>query len=158
MSLMSCASYKSLWRGYEYFKQDKVLEWMQESESEFYGLVGGSNGTYYNVYIDLDHPRKSTCNCPHADGRRVICKHMVALFFKAFPEEAEKYYNDVANYEAEERKRQEKIEKKQAELEIKVIDHVCKMKKNDLAEALLQILFDGPEWQYEKFIREYIEW
>lgn len=151
MSLMSCASYKSLWRGYEYFKQDKVLEWMQESESEFYGLVGGSNGSYYNVHIDIDHPRKSTCNCPHADGRRVVCKHIVALFFKAFPEEAEKYYNDVMNYE-------EEIEEQQAEMENKVIEYVHKMKKNDLAVALLQVLFEGPEWQYERFIREHIEW
>ncbi|NMB97839.1 MAG: hypothetical protein GYA02_14710 [Clostridiaceae bacterium] len=38
--------------------------------------------------INIVHPRKSKCNCPHADGRRVICKHMIALYFTVFPKEA----------------------------------------------------------------------
>lgn len=42
-------------------------------------------------------------------------------------------------------------------MENKVIEHVHKMKKNDLTAALLQMLFEGPEWQYERFIREHIE-
>ena len=28
------------------------------------------------------------------------------------------------------------------------------MKKSELQEALLQLLFDGPEWQYDRFVRE----
>ena len=28
------------------------------------------------------------------------------------------------------------------------------MGKNELQQALLEVLFDGPEWQYERFIRE----
>lgn len=39
----------------------------------------------------MEHPRKSKCNCPHADGRRVICKHMIALLFTASPEAANKH-------------------------------------------------------------------
>lgn len=39
----------------------------------------------------MEHPRKSICNCPHADGRRVICKHMIALLFTASPEAANKH-------------------------------------------------------------------
>ena len=38
----------------------------------------------------MEHPRKSKCN-PHADGRRVICKHMIALLFTASPEAANKH-------------------------------------------------------------------
>ncbi len=35
--------------------------------------------------------RKSKCNCPHADGRRVICKHMIALLLQAKYEAANKH-------------------------------------------------------------------
>jgi hypothetical protein len=30
------------------------------------------------------------------------------------------------------------------------------MKKVELANALYQILSDGPEWQYERFVEQYI--
>lgn len=39
----------------------------------------------------MEHPRKSKCNCPHADGRQVICKHMIALLFTASLEAANKH-------------------------------------------------------------------
>ena len=35
----------------------------------------------YNVYLNLEKPRKSTCNCPLANGKRIICKHIVATYF-----------------------------------------------------------------------------
>ena len=28
------------------------------------------------------------------------------------------------------------------------------MKKAELEQALLQLLFDGPEWQYDRFLRD----
>ena len=31
------------------------------------------------------------------------------------------------------------------------------MKKSELQQALLQVLFDGPDWQNERFIRDYVE-
>lgn len=51
-----------------------------------YGKVRGSNDAAYDVTIDTAHPKKSVCNCPFAEGRRVICKHMVALNLGIFPE------------------------------------------------------------------------
>jgi spore germination protein GerM len=42
------------------------------------------------------------------------------------------------------------------EYEEQVIQRVQKMKKAELQQALLQVLFDGPDWQYERFIREYV--
>ncbi len=45
---------------------------------------------------------KSHCNCPHANGKRIICKHQVALYFSVFPEEADQYYKEVIEYEEEE--------------------------------------------------------
>lgn len=74
----------------------------------------------------------------------------VAAFSAAFPSEAEKYYNEVIEYEREE-------EKRQAELENKLIKYVGKMTKAELKETLLELLFYGPEWQYDIFIRDHIE-
>ena len=151
MGLLDIASYKSVWRGYEYFNDKNVITHIKQSETEVRGMVRGSGQKHYDVLIDLAHPRKSKCNCPHADGKRIICKHMVALYFATFPDEAKRYYKEVMEYEEEEERRQE-------ELQHKVVNYIHKLKKSELEQTLLQVLFDGPEWQYEKFIREYIEW
>ncbi len=150
MGLLDIASGKSIWRGYEYYKSNKVILHTIVSDSEIKGVVQGSGVSKYDVAINIEHPRKSKCNCPHADGKRIICKHMIALYFTTFPKLAEEYYQKVLECERE----QEACEE---ELYDNVIEYVHKMKKSDLAEALLQVLFDGPEWQYEKFIREYME-
>ncbi len=61
------------------------------SDTEFKGNVRGSNDMHYDVTIDIEHPRKSKCNCPHADSKRIVCKHMAALYFTAFPKLAKEY-------------------------------------------------------------------
>ena len=38
----------------------------------------------------------------------------------------------------------------------KLESYISKMRKSELKAALLQILYDGPEWQYNKFLREYL--
>ena len=58
-------------------------------------MVRGSGQKHYDVFIDLEHPRKSKCNCPHADGKRVICKHMISLYFAAYPKIAQKYCDEA---------------------------------------------------------------
>lgn len=105
------------------------------------------NGSTYDTLIDAAHPRKSQCNCPHASGKRIICKHMVAVYFTAFPAEAKKYITELESYWEEE-------EQQKQEQENRLICFVHKMKKSELQEALLQLLFDGPEWQYERFVEE----
>jgi len=107
MSIRTLASGASAWRGYEYYTGKKVLSFSQTGEDEYTGQVAGSGPAPYQVKINTAHIRQSKCNCPHADGRRVICKHMVALFFAAFPEEAEDYVEEVEEYEREEEQRME---------------------------------------------------
>lgn len=97
--------------------------------------------------MNIDHPRKSKCNCPHADGKRIICKHIVATYFTALPLEADRVYAEAMAY-------QEEVEKRQEEMVDKVCRYIQRMKKSELQEALLQLLFDGPEWQYDRFIRD----
>ena len=149
MSILSLASAQTAYRGYDYFKDKKVLSIEQSGDTAFTGVVSGSNGARYDVTIDLDHPRKSQCICPHAAGRRVICKHMVALYFTAFPEEAAKYMADLEACWEEEEQEQEEVQEK-------LVSYVYHMKKSKLQEALLTLLMEGPEWQYDRFVDMYL--
>lgn len=150
MSLLSCASSQSAWRGYHYYLNRKVQSVKRISSTQFQGTVSGSNGKAYDVFIDMEHPRKSSCTCPHAAEKQIVCKHQIALFFSAFPLEATKYYKEATEYERE----QEKLYEKQ---ENQVIDCVNNMTKDQLQQVLLQVLFNGPKWQYDQFIREYAD-
>ena len=150
MSLMSCSSGTSVWRGYNYFLERKAKITKRINNTQYDGTVTGSNDAEYSVHIDLEHVRKSSCNCPHADGKRIICKHMIALFFTAFPLEARKYNEKLIAYERE-------AELQAEEEECKVLSFISGLKKVELQEILMQLLYDGPEWQWDKFIREYIE-
>ena len=147
MGLLECASGASVWRGYDYYKEKKVVALEEIEANIFSAKVSGNSSEPYSVELHIDHPRKSKCNCPHADGKRIICKHIVATYFTALPDEAEKFCAEAMAYQEEEEKRQD-------ELSDKVCHYVWHMKKSELQEALLQLLFDGPEWQYDHFVRE----
>lgn len=150
MSLLTVASQASVWRGYEYFSEKRVLEFSQISDFEIKGVIRGDAQKRYEVFIDIEHPRKSKCNCPHADGKRIVCKHMIALFFHAYPKEAKEYYEEVMRYELEEEERHE-------ELEEKIFAYIKNLTKEELENHLIDLIFSGPEWQYEKFCDTYIE-
>lgn len=150
MGLLNLASGASVWRGYDYFKENRVLNFTNCSNNQYSGLVSGRNKKPYEVFIDTVNPRKSHCNCPHAKGRRIICKHQVALYFYAFPEEAEEYYRKVLEYEEEERKYQE-------ELAEHVSSYIDSLSKQELRDALYEILYDSPSWVYDRFVRDHID-
>ena len=150
MSLLTLASARSVWRGYEYYEANNIEAFKKISNTEMQGKLKGSNGKRYEVFIDIEHPRKSKCSCPHADGKRIICKHMIALCFSVFPEEAKKYYDEVIVRQIEEENRREEAEQK-------IINYIGKLKKIELQNLIFEILYDGPEWQYERFIHMYIE-
>ena len=150
MSIVTAASSQSAYRGYEYYKAKNVQKVEQVGEGESGGAVSGSGNNTYDVRINLAHPRKSQCSCPHAAGKQVVCKHMVAVYFTAFPTEAERYIRELEEYWKEEEKREQ-------ETEDRLIAFVRKMKKSEAQEALLQLLLDGPDWQYDRFVAEYLE-
>ena len=100
MGLIDLASSNSLWRGIDYYQSKNVKKIKKISDDEYNSIVSGTEE--YNVHIDINHPRKSTCTCPFASGRRVICKHMVATFFTIYPEEAERIIKEEQEYEEEE--------------------------------------------------------
>lgn len=148
MGMIECTSGASLWRGYDYYKENKVKNLIETSPGMFTADVEGNSDEPYVVEIDITHPRKSKCNCPHADGKRIVCKHMMAVYFTAFPEEAQRIYNEAMAY-------QEQADKRAEELYEKVRQCVWKMKKSEAQQALLELLFDGPEWQFDRFVREH---
>ena len=150
MSLMTASSEVSRWRGYEYFKAKRVSSVQKIGNARYSALVSGSENAPYSVTIDLDHVRQSSCTCPHAAGRRVICKHMIAAFFTVFPEEATQYYADVL-------KAEEDWEDYREELAEKLVKFVRGLKKKEAQELLLELLDTGPEWQWDRFVREHIE-
>lgn len=147
MGLLECASGASVWRGYDYYKENKVVSLEEIETNIFTAKVSGNSSEPYTVKLHIDHPRKSKCTCPHADGKRIICKHLVAAYFTVLPEEADKFYAEALAYQEEEEKRQD-------ELSDKVCHYVWHMKKSELQDALLQLLFEGPEWQFDRFVRE----
>ena len=79
MKLLNLASNNSFWRGIDYHHENRIISWKELAGNCYQGKVRGSGNAVYDVTIDTAHPRKSACNCPFAEGRRVICKHMIAL-------------------------------------------------------------------------------
>ncbi|MCI6165964.1 MAG: SWIM zinc finger domain-containing protein [Lachnospira sp.] len=107
MGLIELASNNSVWRGMDYYENKKVLSWNKVENGIYEGIVSGQEDRNYSVHIDKIHPRKSTCNCPFADGRRVICKHMIALYFTAEPNVAQDFLRQVEKWEQEEEQREQ---------------------------------------------------
>ena len=107
MGLIELASNNSVCRGMDYYENKKVLSWNKVENGIYEGIVSGQEDRNYSVHIDKIHPRKSTCNCPFADGRRVICKHMIALYFTAEPNVAQDFLRQVEKWEQEEEQREQ---------------------------------------------------
>lgn len=149
MGLMNNAGRASLRRGYEYYAGGTVRDFEKIDNTKFRSKVAGSGNAVYDVYIDTEHIRQSHCSCPHANGKRIICKHMIALYFSAFPNEAIQYKKDIDDYERAQ-------EDHYAELETEVIKYVNSLSKNELRQELLQVLFGSSEWVFDRFVREHI--
>lgn len=95
MKVINIASGNSTWRGLEYYKEKRILSYNKIDEFRYEGKAKGSNNDIYNVFLDIEHPRKSKCDCPHAKDKRIICKHIVALYFTIFPDEVEVFLKEV---------------------------------------------------------------
>lgn len=183
MGLLECASRMSTVRGYDYFKKGRVRELTQTAQYQYYAEVMGSASQPYQVLIDIAHPRSSTCSCPHAAGRRIVCKHMVAVYLTCFPDEAQHISPALIANEAEagadgwdedgwdedewdedewdgygdddEWDEYDDDEDEEDNESSRVIEYVWQMKRSELRRALLRLLFDGPARQYDRFVEEH---
>ena len=138
MGLIEMASGSSVWRGMDYYERKMVCSWKKSGEEAYDGVVSGSEGNKYSVHIDKVHPRKSSCNCPFAEGRRVICKHMIALLFTAEPKTAEDFLRQVEKWEQEEKERERLHYKERRE-------YVNSLPKKELQERLYDALVELEE-------------
>jgi SWIM zinc finger. len=150
MGLLSMASNASAWRGYEYSLNKNVISYKKISEYEYEAQVKGSNEENYSIFIDIEHPRKSNCNCPHAFGTRIICKHMIALYFKVLPSEAKRYIKEIDEYEVEEEQREQ-------EMHVNVAKYIDSLSKAELQQVLTEVLYDSPKWVFDRFVRYRVE-
>lgn len=138
MGLVEMASGSSVWRGMDYYERKMVCSWKKSGEEAYDGVVSGSEENKYSVHIDKVHPRKSSCNCPFAEGRRVICKHMIALLFTAEPKTAEDFLRQVEKWEQEEKEREQLHYKELRE-------YVNSLPKKELQERLYDALVELEE-------------
>lgn len=150
MEILSLASNASIQRGYEYFRDCRVMSCSQTGENLFEGLVSGTMPEPYQVRINLAHPRESVCSCPFAEGSKKVCKHEIAMFFSAFPEEAEKYRTEI---EQKQKEAEECEERREQILERRISE----MTEEEAKTALYQILTEGPEWRKERFLWDWTE-
>ena len=135
MGLIEMASGSSVWRGMDYYERKMVCSWKKSGEEAYDGVVSGSEGNKYSVHIDKMHPRKSSCNCPFAEGRRIICKHMIALLFTAEPKAAKDFLRQVEEWEQEEKER-ERLHYKE------LSEYVNSLSKKELQERLYDALVE----------------
>ena len=104
MKFISLARYSSQIKGLDYYLSGAVKNLKQINEFEYTAIVDGSNNSKYQVYININKPRSSKCSCPFAEGNKVICKHMIATYFKVKPELAKQIADElIAEEEEEER-------------------------------------------------------
>lgn len=144
MSIISLASGSSCWRGLDYYKNNKITNLKEINNYEFTSTAVGTSN--YDVYLDVSHPRRSTCTCPLANGKRIICKHIVATYFKVYPEEA-------VNFEKEQERLQEEYEDYQEKLYNKTQSYIKSITKKELVQELSYILDYAPDWVYNDFVR-----
>ena len=144
MGIISSASGSSCWRGLDYYKNRKIRDIKKISDIEYTSIVSGTEE--YNVYLNLKKTRKSTCNCPLANGKRIICKHIVATYYSVDPGSA-KEIEDEQNILQEEYEEYQENEYKNA------IKFINKMTKKDLVEELIHVFDYAPEWVYDDFIK-----
>ena len=144
MGIISIASGTSCWRGLDYYKNKKIKNIRKISDIEYTSIVSGNDE--YNIYLNLKNPRKSTCNCPLANGKRIICKHIVATYFSVLPGSAKEF-------EEEQNRLQEEYEKQEENEYQNAIKFINKMSKKELVEELIYIFDYAPEWVYDNFIR-----
>ncbi len=144
MGIISCASASACWRGLDYYKRKKIKNIEKINNNEYTSIVSGNEN--YHIYLNLEHPRRSTCTCPLANGKRIICKHIVATYFSVVP-------NSAKDFEEEQEKLQQEYEEYEQRQYKKAINYLHKMSKKELIDELTYVFDYAPEWVYTDFVR-----
>lgn len=146
MGVIELASAKSLWRGFYYYEEGRAFDIDKSMLGFIRGKVNGSNDMVYKVEVNLEKLRSSTCTCSFkADKPKALCKHIVALYFSAYPSEAERLLKLNEQWEKE---AQEEEQRRIKEIEA----YVKKLSKADLQEMVIdqlvnEELYGRNRWQ-----------
>ena len=140
MAIIDIASSKSVWRGIEYYNQGKVISWNQNEDGTYDAKVAGSGDGNYAVHVDLDHPRQSACNCPFANGKKIICKHIVAVSFCIDESEINRFKKDLTQYHSLE----EEMDSNRYD---KYLRFAKMMSKRELKEAYAEAMVELGKYQ-----------
>ncbi len=125
---------------------EKGLKLGEKNSNTYSDQIQGSDSVLYQAHLDLPHLKRSTCTCPFAAGRRVICKHMVALYFTVQPLAYEEILRQMEDWEKEEERQREK---ELAEL----CHYVQSLTKKELQERLLDALLEIGELRQDTWSR-----
>ncbi|MCF0127413.1 MAG: SWIM zinc finger family protein, partial [Pseudobutyrivibrio sp.] len=88
---------------------------------------------------------KSTCTCPLANGKMVICKHIVAVSLCVDDSEAERFKTEKTIYASEE-------EERRAKKYDKYMSFARSMSAKELREAYVELMIELDEYrQKEKY-------
>ena len=147
MSMLDICSNNSYWRGLDYYEDNRVKSLTQINESEYDATVEGNE--LYHVHLNVDHPRKSTCTCPHAAGKSTICKHKVAVYLSVFPEEAQKIIDDRDRYYEELERRKMEYDKKLEEERERLEKYVNSLSEEQARMMLVNYMMEDA-MQYEE--------
>ena len=159
LKLVYLASRVSFSRGMHYYQSKAVLSGENNGSGVYKGQISGSQDNIYDVVININHPRKSVCTCPFAAGRQVICKHMVALYFFHFPEQAEAV---LAEWEEEEREKEKRYQEWEADYTMfrqkkvkEVTAYVSSLSDNQVREELITALLQEFDSDYPDYDEVY---
>ena len=141
MGMLEICSHNSYWRGLDYFENKRVKTAKQINRHEFEADVEGTE--VYHVHLDIDHPRKSTCTCPHAAGKSTICKHKVAVYFSVFPEEAQEAIDERNQYYEELEEREIEYNKKVEIMTKKYKEYVDGLSVEEIKRMLVNYMVDS---------------
>ena len=148
MGVLELCSEASFWKGLNYYENHAVKSMKKTSKHEYDAVVSGSRD--YNVHLNIDHPRKSTCTCPFANGRRVICKHMVATYFTVFPSEAKRINAEMEEYYREQEEMEKRREEEMNERKASIKQYVDSLANEEVRRILTNMLVNEAYRQYEQ--------
>ena len=143
MAIIDLASSKSVWRGMEYYQQNKVRSYSENEDGTYTGEVAGSGTENYHVHLDLNHPRKSTCDCPLAKGKMVICKHIVAVSLCIDSSEADRFKKEKTIYASEK-------EERRAKKYTKYMGFAKSLSRQELLEAYVETMIELEEYKLKE--------
>lgn len=138
MGMLEICSYNSYGRGLYYYESKRVKILKQINEFIYEAQVEGSKT--YNVRLDVKHPRKSTCTCPHAADKQIICKHKVAVYFSVFPKEAKDAIDERDRYQKELIERQNEYDRKVEEERKRITEYVNGLSIEQVREILINYM------------------